>query len=147
MMMFLRGGGGGGGGVGRMMMMMVRHFSKKRAENVRKINPKVTPQEASSIAQNIYQVINQNGPLTVSSTWNHLKDAGVSGLNSKTHMKLMLKWMRGRKMLKLFCNQVGSNKKFLHSTLPEEPHGQSSNTLEVKLETEKPSMKRKKLSQ
>ncbi|KAF5177482.1 tumor necrosis factor receptor family protein [Thalictrum thalictroides] len=138
--MFLRGGGGVG-------MMLVRHFSKKRAENVRKINPKVTPQEASSIAQNMYQVIKQNGPLTVSNTWNLLKDAGVSGLNSKTHMKLMLKWMRGRKMLKLFCNQVGSNKKFLHSTLPEEPsNGQSTNTLEVKLETEKPSMKKKKLS-
>ncbi|KAG2322523.1 hypothetical protein Bca52824_015736 [Brassica carinata] len=49
------------------------------------------------------------------------KEAGVSGINSKTHMKLLLKWMRGRKMLKLICNQVGSSKKFFHTILPEDP--------------------------
>jgi hypothetical protein len=49
----------------------VRHFSRKRAENLRKINPKVTPQEASSIAQDLYHVIKQRGPLTVSNTWIH----------------------------------------------------------------------------
>ncbi|KAA8526048.1 hypothetical protein F0562_007852 [Nyssa sinensis] len=60
------------------------------------------------------------------------EDAGISGLNSKTHMKIMLKWMRGRKMLKLFCNRVGSSKKFLHCTLPEEPQiDQSKNSIEL----------------
>ncbi|GMP96830.1 hypothetical protein CsSME_00045307 [Camellia sinensis var. sinensis] len=43
---------------------------------VRKINPKVTPQEAASIAQGLYQVIKQHGPLTVSNTWNHAKASG-----------------------------------------------------------------------
>ncbi|XP_039167131.1 uncharacterized protein LOC120292776 [Eucalyptus grandis] len=67
-------------------------------------------------------------------------EAGVSGLQSKTHMKLMLKCMRGRKMLKLFCNQVGSSKKFLLSTLPEGPQNdQSTSTVELNLQTEKPS--------
>ncbi|KAB1213124.1 hypothetical protein CJ030_MR5G015888 [Morella rubra] len=47
----------------------VRHFSRQRAENLRKINPKVTTQEASSIAQQVYHVIKQNGPLTVSNAW------------------------------------------------------------------------------
>lgn len=49
-------------------------------------------------------------------------------------------------MIKLFCKQVGNNKKFLHSTLPEKPpSGDSGNPLGLKLETEKPPIKRKKL--
>lgn len=73
--MFLRGAisSSGGGGGGATLLQLVRHFSKKRAENVRKINPRVAPQEAKSIAQDIYGVIKAYGPLTVSNTWNHLK--------------------------------------------------------------------------
>ncbi|KAK3010970.1 hypothetical protein RJ639_010850 [Escallonia herrerae] len=133
---------GGGNGVAK---TLVRHFSRKCAPNLRKINPKVPPQEAASIAQGLYHLIKHNGPLSVSNTWNHAKESGISGLNSKTHMKIMLKWMRGRKMLKLLCNHVGSSKKFLHCTLPVEPQtDQSSNFLELQLQTEKPPMKRKK---
>lgn len=41
-------------------------------------------------------------------------------------------------MLKLFCNCVGSNKKFLHSTLPEEPRtDQLEIPSEVKLQDER----------
>ncbi|XP_010241079.1 PREDICTED: uncharacterized protein LOC104585789 isoform X2 [Nelumbo nucifera] len=123
----------------------VRYFSRKCSQNLRKINPKVPPQEASSIAKNLYQIIKERGPLTVSNTWNQAKEAGINGLNSKTHLKIMLKWMRGRKMLKLFCNHVGSSKKFLLSTLPEEvPVGQLNNPIELKLETQKPSLKKTK---
>ncbi|XXG76326.1 hypothetical protein AAC387_Pa08g0693 [Persea americana] len=125
----------------------VRYFSRKRSPNLRKINPKVQPQEASVIAKDLYQIIKSNGPLTVPKTWDHVKEAGINGLNSKTHMKIMLKWMRGRKMLKLFCTHIGSSKKFLHSTLPEEPLTvlPDSSTAPV-LETAKPSGKRKKLA-
>ncbi|XP_030552299.2 uncharacterized protein LOC115756604 [Rhodamnia argentea] len=120
--------------------MFVRYFSRKRAENVRKINPKVPPQEAYSIARSLHDVIRLHGPLTIPNTWTHALEAGVSGLQSKTHMKLMLKWMRGRKMLKLLCNQVGSSKKFFISTLPEEPQDdRSTSTAELNLQTEKPS--------
>ncbi|KAL5576500.1 hypothetical protein UlMin_018199 [Ulmus minor] len=56
---------------------------------------------------------NQIGPKEVPNS-----NSGIIGLNNKTHLKLMLKWMRGRKMLKQLCNQVGSNKKFLLTTLP-----------------------------
>ncbi|KAK2981967.1 hypothetical protein RJ640_019187 [Escallonia rubra] len=133
---------GGGNGVAK---TLVRHFSRKCAPNLRKINPKVPPQEAASIAQGLYHLIKHTGPLSVSNTWNHAKESGISGLNSKTHMKIMLKWMRGRKMLKLLCNHVGSSKKFLHCTLPEGPQtDQSNNSLELQLQTEKPPMKRKK---
>ncbi|OVA19962.1 hypothetical protein BVC80_237g65 [Macleaya cordata] len=58
-------------------------------------------------------------------------------------MKLLLKWMRGRKMLKLLCNGVGSNKKFYYTTLPEDPESnESKNILAMKLETEKAPIKR-----
>lgn len=79
----------------------------------------------------------------------YMQEAGVSGLKSKTHLKLMLKWMRGRKMLKLFCNPVGSSKKFLHCTLPEEPRDEKLSDapqLDVTLHTEKPSAKAKRKS-
>jgi hypothetical protein len=63
-------------------------------------------------------------------------------------MKIMLKWMRGRKMLKLFPNQVGSNKKFLLCTLPEDPHVTEFRTsTAVKVQSKKPSSKRKKQKQ
>lgn len=53
-------------------------------------------------------------------------------------MKIMLKWMRGRNLLKLFCNQVGSNKKFLHCSLPEEPRTEQLESLpEPVLQTKK----------
>lgn len=127
-----------------LMDTSVRYYSssRKAAVNVRKINPKVPTQQAYSIAQSLHGIIKQHGPLTVSNTWIHAKDAGISGLDSKTHMKIMLKWMRGRKMLKLFCNGVGSNKKFLHAALPEEPQiDQLEIPSEVKLQDEKPSPK------
>ncbi|KAJ4825209.1 hypothetical protein Tsubulata_024460 [Turnera subulata] len=124
--------------------LLVRHFSRQRAVNVRKINPKVPFPEAASISQSLYQIIKHHGPLTVPNTWLHAKEANISGLKSKTHMKIMLKWMRGRKMLKLFSNQVGSSTKFLHSTLPEEPRtDQAEVPADLHLKTEKPLLKRK----
>jgi hypothetical protein len=43
------------------------------------------------------------------------QDAGIAGLNSKTHMKILLKWMTGRNVVKLTCVHVGNAKKFLYS--------------------------------
>ncbi|GLU17653.1 hypothetical protein SLE2022_340110 [Rubroshorea leprosula] len=123
--------------------IFVRYMSRSRAVNVRKINPKVPIEEAKSIAHSLYDIIKQHGPLSISNTWIQAKEAGISGLNSKTHMKIMLKWMRGRKMLKLLCNHVGNNKKFLHCTLPEEPH-HVEKLQELNLQTEKPSRKGKR---
>ncbi|CAH8390376.1 unnamed protein product [Eruca vesicaria subsp. sativa] len=101
--------------------LFVRYMSRERAVNVRKINPKVSIQEAHIISTSLYDVFKKHGPLSVPNTWLRAQEAGVSGINSKTHMKLLLKWMRGRKMLKLICNQVGSSKKFFHTILPEDP--------------------------
>lgn len=60
--------GAGGASVGG-VNSFVRYFSRKRAENLRKINPKVPPQDASSIARALYDVIKQHGPLSVSNAW------------------------------------------------------------------------------
>ncbi|KAL0700597.1 hypothetical protein Bca4012_056719 [Brassica carinata] len=127
--------GGGGGGLRKLCRagaaglenemssnsLLVRYMSRERAVNVRKINPKVSIQEAHIISTSLYDVFKKHGPLSVPNTWLRAQEAGVSGINSKTHMKLLLKWMRGRKMLKLICNQVGSSKKFFHTILPEDP--------------------------
>ncbi|GAV75128.1 hypothetical protein CFOL_v3_18607, partial [Cephalotus follicularis] len=138
----MRSGSGGGGG--SLPSVVVRYFSRKAAVNVRKINPKVPHEDAFSIAHSLYHILKHQGPLTVSNTWLLAKDAGICGLNSKTHMKIMLKWMRGRKMLKLFCNQVGSNKKFLHCTLPEDPEQPQSSLESEQQKTKKPPIKGKK---
>ena len=61
-------------------------------------------------------------------------------------MKIMLKWMRGKKMLKQLCQHVGSTKKFLmgtpEDTVPEEP----DRSPKVKVQTQKRSRKGKKLA-
>ncbi|CAN6578732.1 unnamed protein product [Malus baccata var. baccata] len=134
-----------GGGLITTAAAFVRHFSRSRAENLRKINPKVSFPEANSIARDLYDVVKQHGPLTIPNTWVQAKEFGVNGLMSKTHMKIMLKWMRGRKMLKLFPNQVGSTKKFLLCTLPEDAEvTQFRESSAVRLQHRKPSIKRKK---
>ncbi|KNA07689.1 hypothetical protein SOVF_168970 [Spinacia oleracea] len=139
-------GGGGeiGGGAGAMMMQCVRFMSKKRAENLRKINPKVPYGEATSIAQNLFNLIQHRGPVTIGSAWTNAQEAGISGINSKTHMKILLKWMRGKRMLKQVCQQVGSNKKFLLCTPQDSEAVQAAGTPRVKLRTEKSAKSRKK---
>ncbi|KAL6177746.1 hypothetical protein ACLB2K_049269 [Fragaria x ananassa] len=138
----------GNGLIGAATASFSRYFSRERAENLRKINPKVSFPEANSIATELYDVVKQHGPITIPNTWAQAKESGVSGLNSKTHMKILLKWMRGRKMLKLFPNQVGSNKKFLLCTLPEDPHvTEFINSTAVKVQSKKPSSKKKKQKQ
>ncbi|KAJ8511162.1 hypothetical protein OPV22_001596 [Ensete ventricosum] len=120
-MWFLRGGGGGGGAAAVAGRVFSRYFSRKRSTDLRRINPKVPREEATAISRNLYQIVKNNGPLSVSDTWNHTKETGINGLNSKTHMKILLKWMMGRKMLKLSCTHVRNAKKFHYSILPEDP--------------------------
>ncbi|XP_011070322.1 uncharacterized protein LOC105156007 [Sesamum indicum] len=139
---------GNGNQMMRMTTTMMRYFSsssRKRAPNLRKINPRVPFQEAAVIAEGLYGVVKSHGPLSIGDAWNVAKDAGISGLNSKTHMKLVLKWMRGRSMLKQICNHVGSSKKFLLTTLPEEPQlNKPDSSMERKLKSEKPKKLNKK---
>ncbi|KAJ4884481.1 Uncharacterized protein Rs2_34574 [Raphanus sativus] len=149
--------GGGGGGLRKLCRasaavlenemssnsLLVRYMSRERAVNVRKINPKVSIQEAHIISTSLYDVFKKHGPLSVPNTWLRAQEAGVSGINSKTHMKLLLKWMRGRKMLKLICNQVGSSKKFFHTILPEDPQQVTPPVAATATENKKQTSKRR----
>ncbi|CAL9162093.1 unnamed protein product [Musa hybrid cultivar] len=89
---------------------LVRCFSRKHRSVTRRINPKVPREEASAISHSLYQIVKDHCPVSVSNTWNHAKESSINGSNSKTHMKIMLKWMMGRKMLKLLCTHVDSAK-------------------------------------
>jgi hypothetical protein len=42
-----------------------RHFSRKRAVDVRRINPKVPKEEAVAISERLLQILSDHGPLTV----------------------------------------------------------------------------------
>lgn len=49
--------------------------------------------------------------------WNLFQD---TGLRSKRHMKIILKWMRGQNHIKLICNHIGdkrspTDKEFLYT--------------------------------
>jgi hypothetical protein len=70
-MQFLRGGGGGFGGTA--WEVFRRHFSRKRAVDVRRIKPKVPKEEAVAISGRLLQILTDHGPLTVGNTWNHAK--------------------------------------------------------------------------
>ncbi|KAL5218515.1 hypothetical protein ABZP36_019199 [Zizania latifolia] len=73
-MPFLRGGGGGASGAGGMASeLQKRHFSRKRAVDVRRINPKAPKEEAVVISGRLLQILTDHGPLTVGNTWNNNK--------------------------------------------------------------------------
>ncbi|CAO2815777.1 unnamed protein product [Amaranthus hypochondriacus] len=126
-----------GGEGGAMMMNWVRYMSRKRAENLRKISPKVPYSHATIIAQDLFNLIQNRGPQTIGTAWTNVQEAGISGLNSKTHLKIMLKWMRGKRMLTQVCQQVGSNKKFLLCTPQDSQAVKATGAARVKLRTEK----------
>ncbi|KAH0465167.1 hypothetical protein IEQ34_005270 [Dendrobium chrysotoxum] len=81
------------------------------------ISSRVPRKQAKAISESLYEFIKQHGPISVANTWNLVKEGGINGPNSE---KIILKWIRGRKMLKLFCTHHGSTKRFLHSILPKE---------------------------
>lgn len=74
--MLFGGGGGRGGAAGAAAAAgwnLVRYFSRKRAPDLRRINPKVPKEEAKEISKSLYQIIKERGPLSVASTWDHAK--------------------------------------------------------------------------
>lgn len=72
-MQFLRGGGGVGGGAGAASRLFVRYFSKKRSPDLRRISPKVPKEEAKTISAGLYQIVKDQGPLSVGNAWNQVK--------------------------------------------------------------------------
>ncbi|KAG6551549.1 hypothetical protein Mapa_006972 [Marchantia paleacea] len=73
--------------------------------------------EGETWSGKLREIVKENGPLNVSSYWEHAKD---TGLRSKRHMKIILKWMRGQNHIKLICNHIGdrrspTDKEFLYT--------------------------------
>jgi len=99
-----------------MFATAVRYFAKKSKPKTRPEHTRLPPEQAVTISTALFDVIKAHGPLTIASTWDRVKEAGIKGLDSKTHLKIMLRWMKERQRLKLFCNHVGHNKQFLYVT-------------------------------
>lgn len=47
----------------------------------------------------------------------YFQEVGPKDLTSKSHMKVVLRWMREKKKLRLVCNRIGAHKQFLY-TIP-----------------------------
>ena len=64
------------------------------------------------------------------------QDAAIEGLSSKTHMKVLLKWMWGRQIIKLSCTGTGNTKKFLYSPFTADANSEAA--AEAAAEPEQP---------
>eukprot|EP01018_Ginkgo_biloba_P000470 Gb_25128 [translate_table: standard] len=98
-----------------MFATAVRYFAKKSKPKLKPVDPKIPPEQTQTISRAIFDILKDHGPLTIGATWDHVKEAGLKGLNSKGHMKLVLRWMSQRKRLKLLCNHIGTNKQFVYT--------------------------------
>ncbi|MED6148085.1 hypothetical protein PIB30_049941 [Stylosanthes scabra] len=94
----------------------VRFLARKSKPKMEPIAMKTPPEQRNTIATVLFDIVKEHGPITVSNTWNRVKEVGLKDLTSKNHMKIMLKWMRERKKLRLLCNHVGGHKQFLYTT-------------------------------
>ncbi|XP_065865398.1 uncharacterized protein [Euphorbia lathyris] len=93
-----------------------RYFSTKPKPKMKPIELKSPPEQTQTITRAIFDIVKEHGPLTVSETWEKLQEVGLRGLKGKSHMKIVLRWMRERQKLRLICNHVGPHKQFLYTT-------------------------------
>ncbi|PPD68536.1 hypothetical protein GOBAR_DD34581 [Gossypium barbadense] len=67
---------------------------------------KTSPEQTQTTTRVIFDILKEHGPLTVGDTWERVKEVGLRGLTSKRHMKIVMRWMRGRQKIRLICNHV-----------------------------------------
>ncbi|CAN6451436.1 unnamed protein product [Victoria cruziana] len=99
-----------------MLATAVRFFANKGKPKLKPIELKTPPEQTQTITRAIFDILKEHGPLTVSDTWDRLKDVGLRGLTGKRHMKFILRWMRERQKVRLICDHVGPHKQFLYTT-------------------------------
>ncbi|KAH9307444.1 hypothetical protein KI387_035355 [Taxus chinensis] len=99
-----------------MFFTAVRLVGKKPKPKLKPVNPKIPPEQAVSVSRSIFDIVKQHGPLNIAAAWDRVQEAGLNGVNSKSHLKLLLRWMKERQKLHMICNHVGRNKHFLYST-------------------------------
>ncbi|KAG4203694.1 hypothetical protein ERO13_A05G416901v2 [Gossypium hirsutum] len=86
---------------------MIQYFSTKPKPKMKPIELKTSPEQTQTITRVIFDILKEHGPLTVGDTWERVKEVGLRGLTSKSYMKIVLRWMRGRQKIRLICNHVG----------------------------------------
>ncbi|PKI51069.1 uncharacterized protein LOC116211095 [Punica granatum] len=94
----------------------IRMFAKKPKPKMKPIELRTPPEQTQTITRVIFDILKEHGPLTISDTWDRVKEVGLRGLTSKRHMKIVLRWMRERQKLRQICNHVGPHKQFLYTT-------------------------------
>ncbi|TYH41539.1 hypothetical protein ES332_D12G323900v1 [Gossypium tomentosum] len=92
---------------------MIRYFSTKPKPKMKPIELKTSPEQTQTIS----------------------REVGLRGLTSKRHMKIVLRWMRGRQNIRLICNHVGPHKQFLHARAV---HNSSTSTTSFSVDTSSP---------
>ncbi|KAK8489598.1 hypothetical protein V6N13_024027 [Hibiscus sabdariffa] len=99
-----------------MLGSMVRYFSTKPKPKMKPIELTMPPEQTQTITRVIFDILKEHGPLTVGDTWERVKEVGLRGLTGKSHMKVVLRWMRERQKIRLICNHEGPHKQFLYTT-------------------------------
>ncbi|CAN1171371.1 hypothetical protein LINPERPRIM_LOCUS7926 [Linum perenne] len=94
----------------------IRYFATKPKPKMKPVELNNPPEQTQTITRAIFDIVKEHGPLTVSETWEKVQEVGLRGLTGKTHMKIVLRWMRERQKLRLVCNHVGPHKQFLYTT-------------------------------
>ncbi|XP_078439422.1 thiamine-phosphate synthase isoform X2 [Wolffia australiana] len=95
---------------------MVRWVAKKPKPKMKPIELKTPPEQTQTITRTLFDIVREHGPLTISETWDRVKEVGLIGLTSKRHMKILLRWMRERQRLRIICHHSGPQKQFLYTT-------------------------------
>ncbi|KAH6810196.1 G-protein coupled receptor [Perilla frutescens var. frutescens] len=75
-------------------------MAKKPKPKMKPIELKTPPEQTQTITRVIFDILKEHGPLTITDTWEHVKEVGLRGLSSKRHMKIVMRWMRERQKLR-----------------------------------------------
>ncbi|CAK8538992.1 unnamed protein product [Lathyrus sativus] len=94
----------------------IRNAAKKLKPKMGAVTLTTPPEQRQTITRTLFDIVKEHGPITVSNTWERVKEVGLKDLTSKNHMKVVLRWMRERQKLRLVCNHVGAHKQFLYTT-------------------------------
>ncbi|CAK9219175.1 unnamed protein product [Sphagnum troendelagicum] len=75
-------------------------------------------EQVQPAAESLFNILQAHGPLTAKGCWQHASQLENTALRSKRQMKLMLRWMREKRRVKITCNATGkgpTDKEFLFS--------------------------------
>ncbi|KAG9135804.1 hypothetical protein Leryth_002522 [Lithospermum erythrorhizon] len=68
-----------------MFATAIRYMATKPKSKMKPIELKTPPEQTQTITRVIFGILKEHGPLTISDTWDRVKEVGVRGLSSKRH--------------------------------------------------------------